>query len=113
HFHLLPFVFSNHFITLFLPLLYHFFLPFSTKKQSQLVYCGLCQQSEAPAFCRCLFGGDEGDRTPYLLNAIQALSQHTRKRTPHRTKVATLHFTFTLFIIRLPFACKISLSDVE
>ena len=22
-----------------------------------------------------LFGGDEGDRTPYLLNAIQALSQ--------------------------------------
>ena len=21
------------------------------------------------------FGGDEGDRTPYLLNAIQALSQ--------------------------------------
>jgi hypothetical protein len=29
-------------------------------------------QSKYPAFC---FGGDEGDRTPYLLNAIQALSQ--------------------------------------
>jgi len=27
-------------------------------------------------------GGDEGDRTPYLLNAIQALSRTTRKRTP-------------------------------
>ncbi|MBQ5970463.1 MAG: hypothetical protein IJL52_10225, partial [Clostridia bacterium] len=49
---LLPFVFSNHFITLFLPLLYHFFLPFSTKKQSPLVYCGLCQQSEnSPPDC--------------------------------------------------------------
>ena len=30
-------------------------------------------------------GGDEGDRTPYLLNAIQALSRPTRKRTPHYT----------------------------
>ncbi len=28
------------------------------------------------------FGGDEGDRTPYLLNAIQALSRTKRKRTP-------------------------------
>ena len=72
------------------------------------------QKKEALAFLQVLLsGGDEGDRTPYLLNAIQALSQHTRKRTPHRTKVATLHFTFTFFIIRLPFACKISLSDVE
>ena len=25
--------------------------------------------------CNPVFGGDEGDRTPYLLNAIQALSQ--------------------------------------
>ena len=27
-------------------------------------------------------GGDEGDRTPYLLNAIQALSQLERLHTP-------------------------------
>ena len=27
-------------------------------------------------------GGDEGDRTPYLLNAIQALSQDTQNYTP-------------------------------
>ncbi len=30
-------------------------------------------------------GGDEGDRTPYLLNAIQALSRTTRERTPRHT----------------------------
>ena len=40
----------------------------------------------------------EGAPTPYLLNAIQALSQHTRKRTPHRTKVATLLFAFTFYL---------------
>ena len=28
-----------------------------------------------PTFYRLFCGGDEGDRTPYLLNAIQALSQ--------------------------------------
>ncbi|MBQ3988531.1 MAG: hypothetical protein II629_07195, partial [Ruminococcus sp.] len=77
-------------------------------------FCKRTRKKEVPAFLQVLLsGGDEGDRTPYLLNAIQALSQHTRKRTPHRTKLATLHFTFTFFIIRLPFACKISLSDVE
>ena len=30
---------------------------------------------KAPIFRLVLCGGDEGDRTPYLLNAIQALSQ--------------------------------------
>ena len=35
-----------------------------------------------------LFGGDEGDRTPYLLNAIQALSQvsYAPKRLYYYTK---------------------------
>ena len=33
-------------------------------------------KKEALAFLQVLLsGGDEGDRTPYLLNAIQALSQ--------------------------------------
>ena len=40
-------------------------------------------EKRASALLRCsLSGGDEGDRTPYLLNAIQALSRYTRKRTP-------------------------------
>ena len=42
-----------------------------------VVFLRLSTQQEkvpnAPAFGT--FGGDEGDRTPYLLNAIQALSQ--------------------------------------
>jgi len=29
-----------------------------------------------------LFGGDKRDRTADLLNAIQALSRYTQKRTP-------------------------------
>ena len=32
-------------------------------------------KKKAPIFRLVLRGGDEGDRTPYLLNAIQALSQ--------------------------------------
>ena len=32
-------------------------------------------KEKAPIFRLVLRGGDEGDRTPYLLNAIQALSQ--------------------------------------
>ena len=32
-------------------------------------------KEKAPIFRLVLCGGDEGDRTPYLLNAIQALSQ--------------------------------------
>ena len=33
------------------------------------------RNSDARFMLLLKFGGDEGDRTPYLLNAIQALSQ--------------------------------------
>ena len=33
------------------------------------------RNSRSPKRSAVSFGGDEGDRTPYLLNAIQALSQ--------------------------------------
>ena len=33
------------------------------------------RKSDARFMLLLKFGGDEGDRTPYLLNAIQALSQ--------------------------------------
>ena len=39
-------------------------------------FCKRTRKKEVPAFLQVLLsGGDEGDRTPYLLNAIQALSQ--------------------------------------
>ena len=46
-----------------------------------------------------LFGGDEGDRTPYLLNAIQALSRITRKRAPGFEIADTLSFLLFIGII--------------
>ena len=49
-----------------------------------VVFLRLSTQQEkvpnAPAFGT--FGGDEGDRTPYLLNAIQALSPYKRVAPP-------------------------------
>ena len=46
-------------------------------------FCKRTRKKEVPAFLQVLLsGGDEGDRTPYLLNAIQALSRYTRERTP-------------------------------
>ena len=42
-----------------------------------------------PKIVVSFFGGDEGDRTPYLLNAIQALSQVSY--TP-KTFVILSHF---------------------
>ena len=42
------------------------------------------------------FGGDEGDRTPYLLNAIQALSQVSY--TPEKTEAfLMLDYIITVF----------------
>ena len=55
-------------------------------------------------------GGDEGDRTPYLLNAIQALSRHTRKRTSlHRISCNLFFSVCCLYCISFLQSAKSSL----
>ena len=47
-------------------------------------------KEKAPIFRLVLCGGDEGDRTPYLLNAIQALSQVSYTPTRASFKAALI-----------------------
>ena len=65
-------------------------------------FCKRTNKKEVPAFLQVLLsGGDEGDRTPYLLNAIQALSRITRKRPPMKSCLFRQNeYEFTLIIVQ-------------
>ena len=52
------------------------------------------------------FGGDEGDRTPYLLNAIQALSQVSYTPTAPAPISAALFSRVLYYIIKSFLRCQ-------